>query len=412
VKADYDKIGEYKSYVNMYTEKKYTPAQREMDQSLLDSTFSQYAAGIAEARRMPEQDVEELLREGPFTSDEAADKKLVDKLAYQDDIDDYFDAKFGQDNWSSIELDGYLKEVRNQGSVTIAVVHATGEIDTGESDWDPINGFELGSDDFIDNLRRARDDQKVSAIVIRVDSPGGVVTASDEMRREIEDAASVKPVVASMSDEAGSGGYWICLPAAKIVADPATLTGSVGVFFGKFNLAGLYSMFGLSTDHLATSDNATLQWDQQDFTPDQRAFVDKMIESTYDDFASDVADARHLSDEDVEKIARGRVWTGEQAKKIGLIDEVGGFDRALALARQLAKIDPRAQVRLLRLPEEQPWWRRMLTRVEDGELFSRENAQSSGQMSAIAASLSRMLQRIQHKNGRILARMPLGLKIR
>lgn len=412
VNADYAKIGEYKTYVNMYTEKKYTPAQREMDESLLNSTFEQYIAYIAEARKIPAEKVAELLRNGPYASDEAGDNKLVDKLAYMDDVEDFFDHKLGQDNWTLLDSDDYAKEIRNDGSAAIAVVHATGEIDSGESDWDPVEGFVLGSDSLIDDLRRARNDDKISAIILRVDSPGGSVTASDEIRREIETAAGVKPVVVSMSDEAGSGGYWISLPATKIVADPATLTGSIGVFFGKFNVAGLYGLFGLSTDHLATSENATLQWDQQDFTPAQRVFVDKMIESTYDDFTSDVVDARHLKEDAVDKIARGRVWTGEQAKKIGLVDEIGGFDRALALARQLAKIDPRTQVRLLRLPEETPWWRRLLSRVESDQSSGKQRGQAPGQMQGMAATITRMMQRIQRANGHVLARMPLGLNIR
>ncbi len=411
VKADYAKIAEYKTYVNMYTEKKYTPAQREMDESLMTSTLGQYAAAIAANRRLDPVNVEELLRGGPYPSDEATDKKLIDKAAYWDDVEDYFDKKLGADNWSTIDFTEYGKQIRNSGTESIAVVYATGEVDSGESDWNPLSGFVLGADSLAEDLRSARDDGNIKAIIFRVDSPGGSVSASDEIRREVENAASVKPVVVSMSDEAGSGGYWFTLPATKIVADPGTLTGSIGVFFGKFNVAGLYSLLGISTDHIASSENATLLWDQQDFTPAQRAIVDKMIEDSYSDFTGDVADARHLSEDAVDEIARGRVWTGEQAKKIGLVDEVGGFDAALALARQLAKIDPRARVRLTRLPEEAPWWRAWLSRAENSELSKQQN-KAQGEQDGMLGSITRQLRRMARANGHVQARMAIGLKLR
>jgi protease-4 len=411
VKAEFARIAEYKTYVNMYTEKKYTPAQREMDESLMTSTLGQYVASIAAARHIAPVKVEEFLRGGPYTSDEATDIQLVDKAGYWDEIEDYFDKKLGEDNWSTIELADYTKEIKNTGTESIAVVYATGEVDSGESDWNPWSGFVLGADTVAEEIRSARDNEKIKAIILRVDSPGGSVSATDEIRREVENSAGQKPVVVSMSDEAGSGGYWMALPASRIVADPATLTGSIGVFFGKFDVAGLYSLLGVSTDHVASSENATLLWDQQDFTPAQRAMVNKMIEDSYSDFTSDVAGARHLSEDAVDEIARGRVWTGEQAKKVGLVDEVGGFDAALALARQLAKIDPRAQVRLVRLPEETPWWRAWLSRAEIFESGAQQSKSQSGQ-DGFLAGITRQLRRMARANGHVQARMPMGLKVR
>lgn len=411
VKAEYAKIAEYKTYVNMYTEKKYTPAHREMDESLMTSTLAQYVANVASARRLAPENVEALLRSGPFSSDEATDNKLVDKAGYWDEVEDYFDKKLGEDNWSTIGLGDYSKQILNNGTETIAVIYATGEVDSGESDWNPWSGFVLGADTLAEELRSARDDGNIKAIILRVDSPGGSVSATDEIRREVENAAGAKPVVVSMSDEAGSGGYWLALPAQKIVADAGTLTGSVGVFFGKFDVAGLYNLLGISTDHVASSENATLLWDQQDFTPAQRAIVDKMIENTYSDFTSDVGDARHLSEDSVESIARGRVWTGEQAKKIGLVDEVGGFDVALRLARTLAKIDPRERVKLVRMPEETPWWRMVYSRVTNwGRSSQQDKAQKVDQ--GVIASISRQLLRMSRANGYVQARMAMGLKVR
>ncbi len=397
VKPDYAKIGDYKTAVNFYTEKKYTAAQKEMDASLMQSTMEQYVNGAAAARKFTPQQFTVLLEDGPYSSDDAEDARLVDKTGYWDDIEDLFDDRLK--DWNPIELDDYVKTLGNRGSATIAVVHATGEIEAGSSDWSPISGFVMGADDVVSDLRRAAEDEDVRAIVFRVDSPGGSVTASDEIRRELESARDAKPVVASMSDEAGSGGYWISLPATKIVADATTLTGSIGVFMGKFNLSGLYDLAGLSTDHLATSDNATLMWQQQDFTPEQQKAIAGMIDDTYSAFTEDVADARHLSEAAVEKIAQGRVWTGAQAQKIGLVDEVGGMDRAVTLAKQLAKISPKAQVRIERFPEEVPWWKSLLGRT------SQHDASALG-------GVSREIRRMSRMNGRVQARMAVRLKIR
>jgi protease IV len=398
VKPNYAKIGDYKTAVNVYTEKKYTGAQREMDASLLQSTMEQYVAGAAAARKLTPEKFASLLQGGPYASDDAVDAKLVDKTAYWDDIEDLFDDKLK--DWTPIELDDYVKTLGNSGSATIAVVHATGEIQAGNSDWSPISGFVMGADDVVSDLRDAAEDESVRAIVFRVDSPGGSVTASDEIRRELENARDAKPVVVSMSDEAGSGGYWISLPATKIVADAATLTGSIGVFMGKFNLSGLYDLAGLSTDHLATSDNATLMWEQQDFTPAQLKAIGEMLDDTYSAFTDDVADRRHLAADAVEKIAQGRVWTGAQAQKLGLVDEVGGFDRALALAKQLAKIDAKTSVRIERLPEEVPLWKLLIAKA------------GQGRESSAVGGVARELRRMTRMNGRVQARMAVRLKIR
>ena len=174
--------------------------------------------------------------------------------------------------------------------------------------------------------------------MLRVDSGGGSVVASEVIRREVELAHNVKPVVVSMSDVAASGGYWIAAPANKIVADPNTITGSIGVIIGKFNISGLYNMLGLSTDQVTTSDNATLFSFQQNFTPAQRAWVEKSLHDTYDQFIKGVAQGRGMTVDAVDKIGKGRVWTGAQAKNLGLVDELGGVDTAIRIAKQLAHI--------------------------------------------------------------------------
>ncbi len=342
--------GEYKTYRNQFTEKKFTPAHREMTESLLGSLYQTYTEAAAKARKIDPAEFDRLLREGPYMDSEAVEKKLVDRVAHWDEVQDHFRESAG--DWQPLELSRYVQEIPNEGTHTIAVVNATGAIYTGDSRFDSWEGYIMGSDTVAANLRRAREDDSVKAIVLRVDSSGGSVVGSEIIRREVQRAAESKPVVVSMSDTAASGGYWIAMSANKIVAEPSTITGSIGVVFGKMNIAGLYQLLGLSTDHYATSPNATILYEQQDFSPQQRALVERFILDTYATFKKGVADGRGLTLEKVEQVAQGRVWTGAQAKDLGLVDEFGGLDRALAVARELAQIDPSASVRILRLPEE------------------------------------------------------------
>ncbi|MGH9794450.1 MAG: signal peptide peptidase SppA, partial [Candidatus Acidiferrales bacterium] len=334
-------------------------------------------------------------REGPYMDSEAIEKKLVDRVAHWDEVQDHFRESAG--DWQPLELSRYVQEIPNEGTHTIAVVNATGAIYTGDSRFDSWEGYIMGSDTVAANLRRAREDDSVEAIVLRVDSPGGSVVGSEIIRREVQRAAESKPIVVSMSDTAASGGYWIAMSANKIVAEPSTITGSIGVVFGKMNIAGLYQLLGLSTDHYATSPNATILYEQQDFTPQQRALVERFILDTYATFKAGVADGRDLTLEKVEQVAQGRVWTGAQAKDLGLVDEFGGLDRALALARELAQIDPSASVRILRLPEE----RGILETILSGTLPT-----------VRADGLKASLERAARSRSWVEARLPFEFDIR
>ncbi len=394
---DFYHIAEYKTAANQYTEKKYTPAHREMAESLMNSTYQQYTADLARARKLDAKQADALLRQGPFLAEEGLKNKLVDRLAYYDEVQNFFRDK--NKAWRPVELSKYLKQMRSYGNERIAVVHATGAIIVGESLWSPFNGFLMGSDSVVADLRRAREDAGIKAIILRVDSPGGSAVASEIIRREVQLAAREKPVVVSMSDVAGSGGYWIAMSAQKIVADPGTLTGSIGVVLGKLNMSGFYDMIGLSSDHLATSENATLFWERQNFTPAQKEVIMKFMRKIYDDFTHGVAEGRKLKVDEVDKIGRGRVWTGAQAKGLGLVDEVGGFSRAVALARELAKIPKDARVQLVHYPVEKTFFETLLSQ-EEKQTFS---------AAAIADELRRAATRVADP---IQVRMPLELDIR
>jgi len=228
----------------------------------------------------------------------------------------------------------------------------------------------MGSDTLAQQFRRVRTDDFVKAVVVRVDSPGGVAYSSEVIRHELELTKEVKPVVVSMSDVAASGGYWLSMSANRIIAEPGTITGSIGVLMGKFNLQGLYEKLGLSTDFVATTPNSTLEYPLQNFTPEQRELELKNMHETYQDFIQGVAAGRHMKVEDVDKIAQGRVWTGERARKLGLVDELGGLHTAIARARELAKIPANEKVSLLSLPEHRSFIERLLEPNDDDSAFA------------------------------------------
>jgi protease-4 len=277
-------------------------------------------------------------------------------------------------------------------------VHATGLIVSGQSDNSPSGGFIMGGDSVSADLRRAREDSSIKAIVLRVDSGGGSPVASEVIRREVELAHKTKPVVVSMSDVAASGGYWISMSADKIVADPNTITASIGVISGKLNISGLYNLLGLSTDYVATSDNATMYWDQQNFTPAQRESIQKSLRDIYANFIQGVAASRKMSVDAVDKIGKGRVWTGAQAKDLGLVDELGGMDRAITVAKQLARIRAGAAVQVVQFPEEKTFFQL---------LFEKERSRGIE-----AGTLEVMLRRLLGVAEPVEARIPFELTIR
>jgi len=393
---EYYHIAEYKTAGNEYTEKKFTPAHREEVESLLHSIYDQYVSETSAARHMKRDQFDALVKSGPFLGTEAVTNGLVDRLAYWDQVQGYFRNRPG--GWNELSLNRYRTMLPGPSGERIAVVHVTGLIASGGSGSSPTEGQISGGDSIAAALRAARNDSGIHAIVLRVDSGGGSVVASEVIRREVQLANSVKPVVVSMSDTAASGGYWISAPASRIVADPDTITGSIGVLIGKFNLAGLYNMLGVSTDSVATSDNATLFSDEQNFSPVQREYIQRSLQDTYTEFTAGVAAGRRMSVEAVDKIAKGRVWSGAQAKEIGLVDDLGGIDRAVEVAKQLAHIPKAQSVQLVQYPAEKSFWQMLLE--HDWDESSR------------AASLKQELEKIVSVMEPVQARVPFDLRIR
>ena len=395
---EYYHIAEFKTAGNMFTEKKFTPAHKEEVESLLHSVYEQYLGETSKARGMNRDQFETILNRGPLSTADALSSKIVDRLGYWDQVQNYF--KKSASGWNPVSLNTYRTTfgAPNFALEKIAIVYASGLIVSGDSGTTPGGGFIMGGDSVAADIRRARQDSSIKGIILRVDSGGGSVVGSEVIRREVELAHEVKPVVVSMSDVAASGGYWIASPADKIVADRDTITGSIGVIIGKLNVSGLFNLLGVSTDYVATSDNATLFSAQQNFTPAQREYIEKSLHETYDEFTKGVAAGRKMPVEAVDKIGKGRVWSGSQAKDLGLVDELGGVDRALEVAKQLAHIPASDSVRIVRLPEEKTFFQ---------QLFEREKEQMNQ-----SESLEVTLQHILGLMEPIQARLPYELHIK
>jgi protease IV len=389
-------IAEYKTATNSYTEKKFTPAHREEVEAVLKGIFDRYVNEAADARHIDPARFEREVAGGPLLTSEAVRDHVVDRLAYWDQVQNYFRNEYH--GWNPVSLNGYHAWISSPSGQKIALVYATGMIVSGESGYSPTDGVLMGGDSVASDLRKARKDSSIRAIILRIDSGGGSVVASEVIRREVELARDAKPLVVSMSDTAASGGYWIATPANKIVAEPNTITGSIGVLTGKLNLAGLYALLGLSTDYVATSDNATLFSDQQNFTPQQEAYIQKSLRETYAEFTQGVAKGRGLSVEAVDKIGKGRIWTGAQAKDLGLVDELGGLDRAVEVAKDLAHIPAGTSIRLVPFPAEQSLLQQLL---ESGESPLDESKSLAAQLRDLVGVMDP-----------VQARMPFELRIR
>jgi protease-4 len=345
-------IGQYKTASNIYTEHTFTAAHREMAESLNADLYEQLIRGLADGRHKSEQEMRKLVDHGPFLPEDAVRAGLVDDVAYEDELDDKVklapgpvkfltDADYRHVAPTSLGLDRGPR---------IAVIYATGVIASGESSYDAPSGQVVGSDTLVEYLRKARADTSIKAIVLRVDSPGGSAIASDVIWREVMLTRAVKPVIASMSDVAASGGYYIAMPAHAIVAQPATLTGSIGVVMLKFVIDGTLKKLGMNMEGVSNGRYANLYSPVRAFTPEERAKVQAQMQATYDTFVEKAAEGRSTTPERIDAVGQGRVWTGRQAKQIGLVDELGGLERALVLARQRAKLPADGEVEVVVYP--------------------------------------------------------------
>jgi protease-4 len=352
-------IGEYKTASNNFTEHTYTPAHREMAESLNTDLYQQLIRGIAEGRHKSEAEVKSLIDHGPFLPEDALKAGLIDDLAYEDQVDDKVKlAASGTPHY--LELSEY-RQVSNASlgldkGPRIAVIYAVGIIASGKSSYDSPSGLVVGADTINEYLRKARADSAVKAIVLRIDSPGGSALASDVIWREVVLTRQQKPVIVSMSDVAASGGYYIAMPASAIVAEPSTLTGSIGVVLTKFAIGGTLNKLGMNMEGVSNGKYADLYSPVRPFTPEERAMMMANMQATYDTFVEKAAQGRNTTPERIDAIGQGRVWTGRQAKEIGLVDELGGLDRAISIAKQRAKIPQESGVEIVTYPGKRSFY--------------------------------------------------------
>jgi protease IV len=402
ITPNFDAIGKYKDAANIFTQKDFTPAQHEEDDALAGAMYDQVVAGISTHRRLTAQAVQGIINSAPLSASDGMKAHLLDRLEYQDQFDERMRHYRGEDH-ELVDYDSYGHSMISRMFTRrpkIAVIYGVGDIQEGSDGVSPFSspGSEaMDSDDLTDAFKTAREDDSVRAVIFRINSPGGSVIASELIRRAAELTAGKKPLVVSMSSYAASGGLWVATPAAEVVAEPGTITGSIGVLGGKFNVAGAATALGINTGAITRGTNALMFDSFSDFTPDQaKIFHDVLLGNTYQYFLKIVATQRHMTVDQVNDIAQGRVWTGDQALKLKLVDKLGGFDVALAEARRLANLDPEQEVKLEELPEEQGPLAKLLSGQIYGAIYGLAYAHiysqlAGGPAGAAAKALAPML---------------------
>ena len=344
IEAEIERVGKYKSAAEAFSRSSMSDEYREVVNSILDDVYAQFIAGVAPSRSKSEDELRQLIDEGPFLSRDAVEAGLLDGLKYADEFEQHLKDKLEQDELHEVELRQYHHATASTadfgGGPEIAVLYAVGNIMAGRSEQDPFSGARiLGSESFNKTLRSIRENDDVKAVILRVNSPGGDAFASDLMWREVNLLSKEKPLVVSMSDVAASGGYYIAMANAPVLAYPGTTTGSIGVFFGKMNLRGLYDKLGITKEIVTRGRFAAIDTDYRSLTPEEREKLREQIEGFYHTFVAKVAESRKREWDEIDDVAQGRVWMGSQAYEQGLVDELGGFDRAIELAQEAAELE-------------------------------------------------------------------------
>ncbi|HBL47024.1 signal peptide peptidase SppA [Gimesia sp.] len=434
IKPDILRVGKYKSAAEPYTRTEMSDAFREEMEAILDNYFGQITEMISASRGLSAEKVEAAINGGPYMAAEAKKLGLIDHIAYEDQLPGLLtgdnkknDVKFikkyakkrADTDFSGIAgliklmdlLAGIDSSQRIGSGPRIAVIYATGAIMSGSSAQGGLMGGNvLGSDTFIKAVEKAADDDQVKAIVVRVDSPGGSALASDLMWRALEEAG--KPLVVSMGDVAASGGYYISMGAERIFAEPGTLTGSIGVVGGKLAIEGLYKKIGITTSVISRGSNSGTFSPLNGFTESERVAVTGMLNAIYKQFTEKAATGRKMDYDKLEALARGRVYTGEMALKLGLVDQLGTLDEAIDHARKLGKIKDDEKFEKLILPRPTSPFEQLFGSA-DSE--TQQSHQISRMLDSLAPGLADQLKRLDLIN--ILAReksltiMPFEIRV-
>jgi protease IV len=419
---DIYQIGEYKTAGNMFTQKKMTEPHKKYIDELLNDLFDRYVNAIAQARKKTPDEVKALIDNAPYNAEKAKEAGLIDEAMYRDEVEKQFKKLLGyKDTDSFVPVRGSeYRDVSpeslglNKGE-RIAVIYATGEIGSGSSENSPSGDQSIGSDTVAKALNDAAADKSIKAVVLRVDSPGGSGLASDIIWRAVETTNQKKPVVVSMSDVAASGGYYISASAAKIIAQPSTITGSIGVVAGKPVMRGFYDWLGISNEYVLRGKTAGMFRETEKFSDEERAKFEDWIKTTYyRDFVPKVAKGRNRDAQYIDSIAQGRVWTGQQAKDRGLVDEFGGLDKAIDVAKQLAKIPADKGVERVILPYPTTFLQELLS--GGGDNSNTEVQQQRAVYAALPEDARRALRYMalmdRMKNGETMLLMPFDLRVK
>jgi protease-4 len=344
VEAEFTQIGSFKSAAEIFTREDLSPEASQMMNSLLDDLYGQMVGAISRGRKIQEGDVRNLIDAGPYSHKRALEAKLFDHLIYEDELEDWIAKKF-QTKPKNISPDRLIAQNRFFRTIKtwysppeiIAMVHVSGLIqsfdDTGSSS---VNVCE--PDSLVEGIKRLVKDRAVKGLIVRVNSPGGTEVGSDKIWRAVSEASKEKPVVASMSNTAASGGYYIAMGARKVIAEPGTITGSIGVLAGKFRVDKLADRIGAKTQSLDRGKHAGITSPTRAFTEEEKTLLKKELEDFYQTFLDRVASGRKMEKSAIEPNAQGRVWTGRQAIELGLVDSEGGIDEAIDAVKKLAGI--------------------------------------------------------------------------
>jgi protease-4 len=419
---DIYQIGKYKSAGDMFTQKEMTDAHRQYINEMLDDLFGRYVNAIAQARRKTPEEVRALIDNAPYNAAQAKDAGLVDEALYRDEVEKQLKTLLGyKETDALVAVRGAdYRDVSpeslglNKGE-RIAVIYASGEIGSGSSENSPSGDQSIGSDTVAKALNDAAADKTIKAIVLRVDSPGGSGLASDIIWRAVEMANQKKPVVVSMSDVAASGGYYISASAAKIIAQPSTITGSIGVVAGKPVMRGFYDWLGISNEYVLRGKTAGIFRATEKFSDEERVKFEEWIKTTYyRDFVPKVAKGRNKDAQYIDSVAQGRVWTGAQAKDRGLVDEFGGLDKAFDVAKQLAKIPADKGVERVILPYPTTFLQELLS--SGGENSNTQLEQQRAMFAALPEDARRAFRYMalmdRMKNGESMLLLPYDLRIK
>ncbi len=384
---------EYKGALANFTENSLPEPQRQNLKQLLDSLLGQIAAGIAEERALTPEQVRGLIDTAPHLGTASIEAGLIDELVYWDQVDLLVTEAAGEDaEFLALNAYGGAQTVEETEGRAVALIYGLGPVQLAESENDPAFGnVVMGSDTVARALADAIDDPDIEAILLRVDSPGGSYVAADTIWREVQRARELgKPVIVSMSGVAASGGYFVAAPAHRIVAQPGTVTGSIGVVAGKFVFSGLWEKLEISWDGVQAGENAGLWSSNQPFDEEGWRRLNSRLDATYADFTGKVADGRGLSADAVSAAAKGQVWTGQTARELGLVDELGGMRRALALTAEAIGADPE-ELQVKDFPERRDPWEALLQDTLGGALDGARLAVMLDQMARLSETLGPLL---------------------